>query len=513
MTVPNLKATPWMRDTLPNMLWICSVIATNDELRGMHLAMNTLDVVDEALAELIQDEPVAKRPVIDGQLTSLELVSEDARSTILERLQSLGLYDLVVPEKFANALGMYPNAPGRWLIMPWISNGLSIDWEAAQRYLTKVIETSAHGQDRVPTRAKFIVLARYAKAGRIVLAHEGAEDTIDLLARYPGELSADEMRRADPTIRAMFLAFANAFDDAEGEGKAVEWARKFWRTNWHIYPCSTDDAYPGAPSNPENVAESRAHFVQKVRELHQQFLETARKADPDLYEPDRYEVLTGITLRALRLAHATASSPVLWSGEHGSPMIRSLIEALIVFRWLVKRDDASLYYGFKEYGRGHLKLLKLHLEDYLDSLGEPDEDLQEYLNYLDAEVNQDVGEEWQNISIQSTFGGVSARDMAIDVGMEQEYRLLFAPASSATHGEWYSLDRYVLQRCHNVLHGGHRIPRSALSTPIGPQLIDSCLSIIGDLVSAYIDSMKERMLGGTQNVEAQPVDVIEIHSN
>ena len=88
--------------------------------------------------------------------------------------------------------------------MPWISNGLSIDWEAAERYLAQVDQTSAHGQDRVPTRAKFIVLARHAKAGRIVLAHEGAEDTIDLLARYPGELSADEMHHADPMIELCF---------------------------------------------------------------------------------------------------------------------------------------------------------------------------------------------------------------------------------------------------------------------------------------------------------------------
>jgi hypothetical protein len=149
------------------------------------------------------------------------------------------------------------------------------------------------------------------------------------------------------------------------------------------------------------------------------------------------------------------------------------------------RDEPTLYSRFKEYGRGRLKLLKLHLEEYVDSLDEPPEELLRYLEYLDAEVNSETLEEFQDISVEATFSGVSARDMAKEVGMDREYRLQFAPASSATHGEWSTLDRYVLERCQNPLHGGHRMPRQSLLTPVGSQLMDTIVDVATDLVEAY----------------------------
>jgi hypothetical protein len=495
MTIPQMRLTPWLKDTLPNMLWVCSLIATNDERRGMLLASRTLDTIDDVLAEMCPADELEKRPPIDGQLTTLNLVPETARGAILAKLQSVGLYSLAVPEEFAHALGMYPAAPGRWLIEPWINEGLTIDRETAQRFLNNVLLESIHGQARVPTRAKAVVYARWCKAGRVRFAFEGADEIIELLVRYPDNLTKDELDHADAFIRASFLGLSKTFEQDAAPSPGKLWAQEFWRSNWHLYPCVNDDAVPGVPSSRDEIANARALYVEDVQKLHEAFLATARQSDPDLFEPDRYEVLTGITLRALRLIHAGASTPILWSGEHGAPLLRSLIEALIVLRWLIKREDPELYTSFKEYGRGHLKLLKLHLEEYADSLDEPDEDLQDYLKYLDSEVNQDVGEEWQNISIQSNFAGMNTREMAIEVGMEREYRLVFAPASSAAHGEWYSIDRYVLQRCRNLLHGGHRMPRATLTMPIGPQLIESSLSLAEDLVAAYTSAMRSGNIG------------------
>lgn len=141
---------------------------------------------------------------------------------------------------------------------------------------------------------------------------------------------------------------------------------------------------------------------------------------------------------------------------------------------------------------GRLKLLKLHLEEYVDSVDDPPTELKEYLEFLDAEVNQEIGEEWQNISVESTFSSKSARDMAKDVGMEQEYKLLFAPASSATHGEWSSLDRTVLVRCQNPLHRRHRIPRETLTTPIGSEFMDTIHALVEELVLDYQAAITSR---------------------
>lgn len=500
-TLPNMREIPWPKQTLPDMLWLCSVLATNDEKVAIPAIARTLNVIDGAIASARGDEAKDKAPVVDGRLTTLEHVPEAARDSILSELEDQGLHDLAVPEGFAHSLGMYPAAPGRWLLKPWLDHGLAVDWERARDFLSPVIVESLDGRGRVATRAKAIVVGRHFKSGRVSVSRD-ANLPLDLLAKYPFGLNEEELKRVDALSRAMFMGLVGISTEEDNPVPSEQWARTFWRSNWRIYPCSTDEDAAEGAGDSDMISEARAEYYAAVKELHEGFLDVALKTDPDLFEPDRYEVLTGITSRALRLATAAASTPILWSAEHGSPLIRSLIEGLIVLRWLVKRDELTLYSRFKEYGQGRLKLLKLHLEEYVDSLDDPPHDLPEYLAYLDAEVNREVGEEWQNISIEAAFSGVSARDMAMEVGMEREYRLQFAPASSATHGEWSSLDRYVLERCRNPLHGGHRVPSRALSTPIGAQVMDTILDLAEELVSDYAAAVRHGILGESDSLTA-----------
>ncbi|MFN2524872.1 MAG: hypothetical protein ABR505_01195 [Actinomycetota bacterium] len=161
--LPQLKAVPWLRDVLPDMLWLCSLIShEGGGTASMLLCVRLLDVVDEEL----QDERFeGTPPVIDGRLTQFEKVPPDARKRILDALFESGLYEQVIPERFAHALGMYPDAPGSWLIQPWRDGGLSIDPDSAQRFLSTVITESSHGQSDVPTKAKFISFSRYVNQG------------------------------------------------------------------------------------------------------------------------------------------------------------------------------------------------------------------------------------------------------------------------------------------------------------------------------------------------------------
>ena len=107
---------------------------------------------------------------------------------------------------------------------------------------------------------------------------------------------------------------------------------------------------------------------------------------------------------------------------------------------------------------GRLKLLLLHTEQYIESLDEVPQHLEEYLAHLELEVNADLSEEFQEISLATTFSDESARKMAIEVGLKDDYDFVFAPASGSTHGDWVALDRYALVRCRNPLHLWHRIP-------------------------------------------------------
>jgi uncharacterized protein DUF5677 len=192
------------------------------------------------------------------------------------------------------------------------------------------------------------------------------------------------------------------------------------------------------------------------------------------------------TLCAAPMSIRGPAAPLLWTDEYGASLLRSVIEAKILIRWLEHKSDPALYTKFKDYGRGRLKLLKLHTEEYIDALDDAPEHLAAYLEHLDAEVNADVWEEFQEISIDKTFSGVTARQMAIDVGLKSDYDFVFAPASGTTHGDWAALDRYALARCRNPLHLWHRVPNFDAGVLLDPSVMQTVLGMAEDVVDEYV---------------------------
>ncbi len=489
-TLSNLTPVAWLPDVLPDMLWLCSLIV-EDDLDGMRAANAALKLIDEAIRETTGGD-LLPLPV-DGRLTRLEGVPEEARARAIELLMEKDGYELAVPEDVAHALAMYPGAPGTWLIQPWLDRGITVDWERAQAFLGKVIDAAAHGQSLPATRAKFVALARWAASGKL---HVPRDSTFELLPRYPHDLTDDEMKLVESSTRATFGALLMAdehqpssegSDREQASNSRVDWARRFWRSNWSIFPCRPleDSTVSGDPGDIDALA---SLLRQETTALQERFIAVASTTDPDLYDPDRYEVLTGLVSAAIRSVWAAAMSPASWSAEHGLMVNRSVVEALITVRWLLHKNEPEMYRRFKEYGRGHLKLLKLHVEEYIDDQADPPEDLRRFAKYLETEVNADVGEEWQEIQLGGTFAGISTRDMADAVGMRSEYNFVFAPASSSTHREWVTLDRYALTRCMNPLHRWHRIPRASLSTTIGPEVMESALGLAEELIEVYLSA-------------------------
>lgn len=72
------------------------------------------------------------------------------------------------------------------------------------------------------------------------------------------------------------------------------------------------------------------------------------------------------------------------------------------------------------------------------------------------------------MSIERTFANRDLRQMATDVGLEDLYRHVFQPTSGVTHGEWWAIEDYGMQRCVNPLHRFHLIPSFTLEYPINP---------------------------------------------
>lgn len=482
LNVPNLRLTPWVKDSLPDFLWLCSLL-TDDPLTGLYRAAAAIDAIDDALAAQGVDVPCY------GRLTQFEAVPAEARRAALDELENRGVFEEAFPERFAHALLMYPDAPGKWLVEPWRQRGLSVDPEQAQRHLAPVIAEAHHGQSLVATRAKFIYLRGAVKAGKV--RFPSGMDLPELLTRYPERITEEERRHVEPSIRAMFGGMLG-MDDEEAQER-VEWGQRFWRANWHLYACMPPERAATAErsGNPDRAAamETFERFHEACTTIRQGFEALAGRVDPDLYAPDRYEVLTGIAARVVRLVEGAALAPLLWTDEYGASLMRSVIEAKILIRWLESKGDPMLYTKFKDYGRGRLKLLKLHTEEYIDSLDEVPAHLTEYLAHLNAEVNVDIWEEFQEISIDKTFSGITVRQMAIETGLKRDYDFVFAPASGTTHGDWTALDRYALARCRNPLHLWHRIPNFDPGVLIDPSVMEMVLDMAEEVIAAYTDAL------------------------
>jgi hypothetical protein len=366
LQLEGMKSVHWLRELFPDMLWICSLIADDPHGRVFTCA-RVLDVIADALPPPGEESPL----IITGALTSFEATPEDARASVIAALEEKGLYDTAVPDGFAHTLSMYPGAPGAWLIGPWKERGITVDWEAAQAHLKSVILACADGRTAASTAAKHVYFRAYARSGKLHLGP--AIETAKLLVRYPHDLTEVELKRVDAFVRAGFLAMIRMPDELVAPRQ--EWAGTFWRKNWSIFPCMHQSSSKPPVAEEEHDEEGRRTFAETLtarkKAIESRFLKKAETTDPDLFSPDRYEVLTGIAARSLRLLEGAISSPLLWTDEYGTPLLRSIIEAKIVFHWLVARDDTALFTAFKEYGRGHLKLLALHARDYLSSMTAP----------------------------------------------------------------------------------------------------------------------------------------------
>jgi hypothetical protein len=504
LTLPNLAPTNWLRDTFPDLLWPASLMTFRGEsglfvMAAVGDALAPLFPSAKGAADNAQGEDGAsgqrdetRQPertaavAYDGRLTSLEAIAADDRAAVLEALRLLGTYEHFVPAELAHVLGLYPSAPGRWLIQPLLDGGLDPDPEIAERHLAEVISNCQHGQTNHSTWVKASVLGAAIRAGRMTFRAD--LPFLDLLRRYPSGLSDDERASAESMIRANFQATATPIIlGATRWEQVTAWARTFWRSNWNLFECqrSASVAAEDDAQLPEEYSALANSAATALADLRTRFVHAAHAADPDLYAPDRHEVLTGIVGRALRLADAVPGAPILWTDDLSAFVLRAVLEAQITFEWLRLKDELALYERFKDYGRGRLKLLKLHFEDYADSLDEPPQELFDHLESLNAMVNEEIDEEWQQIDVSQDFAGVNRRTMATEVGLEREYRLLFQPLSDATHGEWSTIQAGAIERCRNATHRWHWIPRLDDARTLRPDSVQIMVGMLDALVSSY----------------------------
>jgi hypothetical protein len=229
--------------------------------------------------------------------------------------------------------------------------------------------------------------------------------------------------------------------------------------------------------------------IAAVRELGDGLRERQLEADIDPYESDPGEVKLGLAGRQWRLLRYVVTDLAMWAEHRTSFLLRPMVDTRIVAGWLLTKNEPELFTRFVEFGRGRLKLRKLHLEDVIDDDGSHFE-LSQYLDYLETLVNADVIEEMQSIDLGGNFAGVNIRDMAREAGAKRLYDLFYQPMSADVHGEWGSMLEADLVPSRDPLHRGHRFGRFTVADEaVVPEVVIHGFSLAAETIGPLFESL------------------------
>lgn len=480
-----LRVSDWVRDDLPDLLWPALVLSE----AGTHAARRFVRwqaAVQNDLAGTATPDFLAG--CLDGRLTGLDRLAErvpTAKQAVRDRADEHGL----LPEPIRRALASYAPRPASWLTGAY--------WDVSQEEIDLLaravlgVATDGHREAVI----KCLPIWSEVQAGTF----RSDSTTIELLQHYPIDPNTRDL--ADTVIRASWGARNGMLLDLDaGHFEAgLEWARTFWNTNSGTTHCArrrdvepADEALEdgagstrhGGASNADASARDSAangsNLQQLAMDLVSSYVEALETSRADLYDRGRQEVRSGLVTRVGRDVIVALGVPDLWCMEHGAHIVRALVEVRIYLQWMAAQDQ-SIYRTFQECGAGKAKLYARIMDELPDEARRPDfvaavKEL-EYLSHNDEIVDHRV------VDTRDSFAnGKSIRAMAEECGLLDLYRQAYYMASGVSHSEWWSVETHAMERCNNILHGGHLIPSLSLNpganVPLASSWVDQLHALI-----------------------------------
>ncbi len=464
-----LQIGDWVRDDLPDLLWpvlTLSELGTQEAVRFVRWQK----AVQEDLSG--QAEPRFIAECLDGRLSSLDRLAAqvlDAKAVIKARAEERGL----LPESVANALASYPLCPAEWLVDREMTPP---GREEIDLLVRAVLGVLADGHREAVIKCLHIWSA--VQAGTFSTSAE----TIELLQTYPNDPKTRDM--ADSVVRSMWGAHKGLLvhEDENHFANAVKWAKVFWGTNSMTSRCMrrrevdadesdiedgtadlpTDTTANDEEPTPATAPNEGAHLRRLAMDLLSSYVEALETSPARLYNREQQEVHSGLVARAGRDVITTLGAPDLWCIEHGAHVIRVLVETRIYIQWMA-RQEPSIYRAFQEYGAGKAKLYARIMDETPEAARRPD--FEEAIKDLEALSHNNEVIDHRIVDTRDSFAdGKSIRKMAEECGLLDLYRQAYYMASGVAHSEWWSVENHAMERCLNVLHGGHLIPNLFLNS-------------------------------------------------
>jgi hypothetical protein len=176
-----------------------------------------------------------------------------------------------------------------------------------------------------------------------------------------------------------------------------------------------------------------------------------------------YEVTGGLLSRHIHLTTYFLQSSTNWNSDFAGIFLRVLVEAHLNLAWILKEDSLNRAKQFIEYGLGQEKLLR---EKYKLAL-EKDGKLEQFKEAFKKEEhywNQERYNYLTNINLGG-WAGISAYQMAKEIGDEDFYNIVYSPFSNSVHSTWNHIIKFNVERSKNPLHGHIKVPSFKLLSP------------------------------------------------
>ncbi|MDT2008754.1 hypothetical protein FXW78_39615 [Rhodococcus opacus] len=490
-----LQIGDWVRDDLPDMLWPVLTLSELGSAEAVRFIRWQKAVQDDLAGKA---EPDFIAGCLDGRLTSLDrLVNEipEARWVVRVRANEHGL----LPESIVNALASYPLRSAEWLVDREMTPPGQEEIDLLARAVLEVIKD---GHREAVIKCLYIWSAVQAGTFRT------SAETIELLQSYPNDLKT--RAKADSMVRSMWGAHKGLLlhNDENYFGDALKWAKVFWGANSMTTRCvrgreveadehdleedaAVDTPIEATPSDksaaPDTPPEGGTHLRQLAMDLLASYVEALETSPARLHDREPQEVISGLVARVGRDVITVLGAPDLWCVEHGAHIIRALVEVRIYIGWMAQQDP-SIYRAFQEYGAGKAKLYAQIMDELPEGARRPD--VAEAINGLKELSHNNQVLDHRVVDTRDSFAeGKSIRAMAEECGLIDLYRQAYYMASGVAHSEWWSIETHAMERCLNVLHGGHLIPSLSLNSGGNVELATSWVDQLYTLIQISLQTL------------------------
>ncbi len=435
----NFSFSSWINDRMPDILW--GILAIDFWPREKALSF----------FRYIGKFVLMNQDCHDITITGIAHYEEDKRSKFIQHITSWSSdsKDMLRPMMLFNKMPKKTN----WEM--YLDDPIPYkDWE---RLGNAALKTLWH-QSEEATDCRWVKVLCEMLGGKLHFTEQMKENVREII-EYPNYGNLCHVR---PSIRAIEIAPYSKKSETD-----LNWPKDIWKTCYEKTSC-----FPEKSKNEEGLREidwdnQRKHYMEETSRIRRSIIDHFLRTSSSTAIDARLEACFGFSLYAFTLF----TEIILYRLDYslaGRMILRSLVECLITFKYLLNKNDEDLWKSYRAYGSGQAKLVYLKLQELGNKPNSIDKDLLERIS------NEDMWLEFVSINL-GHWDNVDLRKMSDEAGLKEKYDQFYAWTSGFIHGSWSAIRESVYERCFNPLHRLHRLPTGEF--PLGNSVTSDSLNI------------------------------------